>query len=104
MLLFKKILCPTDFSESSYKALKAASDLAKEFSSELLLIHVLSPVQVFPAAPGFAPGMPASGTYLPEDIAGTRVDHATESLKMTVKEKVSGDVKSKTETTLLQVY
>ena len=96
MLLFKKILCPTDFSEPSYKALKAADELAKEFSSELILIHVLSPVQVFPASPGFAPGQPVSNTYLPEDIAGDIEGHAMESLKLTIKEKVSEEVKSKT--------
>lgn len=96
MLLFKKILCPTDFSEPSYKALKAADDLAKEFKSQLIVIHVLSPVQVFPASPGFAPAQPVSNTYLPEDIAGSMEKHATESLEMIIREKVSPEVKSKT--------
>ncbi|NLD38963.1 MAG: universal stress protein [Desulfatiglans sp.] len=96
MLLFKRILCPTDFSEPSYKALKAADDLAKEFRAELILIHVVSPMQVFPSSPGFAPGMMASNAYLPEDIASDIKKHATESLEMTVKEKVSQGVKSKT--------
>ncbi|MFO7867153.1 MAG: universal stress protein [Candidatus Aminicenantes bacterium] len=40
----KKILCPTDFSEPSYKAVKAAGDLAEKFSAELILLHVVSPV------------------------------------------------------------
>lgn len=97
MLLFKKILCPTDFSEPSYKALKAAGELAKEFGAQLILIHVLSPVQVFPASPGFAPGMPVSNQYLPEDIAGVTEKHAIDSLTMTLKEKVSEEIKSKTE-------
>jgi universal stress protein A len=95
MLLFKRILCPTDFSEPSYKALKAADELAKEFRSELILLHVLSPIQAFPAASGFGPSMPVSGAYLPEDFMRTLEKHATESLEMTVKEKVSGEVKSK---------
>jgi hypothetical protein len=34
MLLLKKILCPTDFSEPSYRALKAARELALHFSAE----------------------------------------------------------------------
>jgi nucleotide-binding universal stress UspA family protein len=44
MLPFKKILCATDFSELSYEAIKAASELALQFSAELCLLHVVSPV------------------------------------------------------------
>lgn len=51
MLPFKKILCPTDFSEPSYEALKVANELALHFSSELLVVHVVAPVPVVPAAP-----------------------------------------------------
>jgi len=97
MLLFKKILCPTDFSEPSYKALKAANELAMEFKSELILIHVLSPIQAFPTSPGFAPGQPAASGYIPAQIAVEVDGHATESLNLTLKEKVSGDVNVKTE-------
>ena len=42
MLPFKKILYPTDFSEASYEALKAANELALHFSTELYLVHVVS--------------------------------------------------------------
>ena len=45
MLPFKKILCPTDFSEPSYQALDAAQELAASFSSSLLVIHVAAMVQ-----------------------------------------------------------
>lgn len=96
MLLFKRILCPTDFSESSYKALKAADDLAKEFRAELILVHVISPMQTFPSSPEFTAGLPASGIYLPEDIANDMKKHANESLEMTIKQRVSHEVKSKT--------
>ena len=44
MLPCKKILCPTDFSDASAEALKAAGELAAQFSAELLLVHVLPPV------------------------------------------------------------
>jgi universal stress protein A len=44
MLPFKKILCPTDFSEPSFEALKAAQELALHFSAELILVHVVAPV------------------------------------------------------------
>lgn len=44
MLTFKKILCPTDFSSYSYKALSVADDLAKTYDSEVLVLHVIAPV------------------------------------------------------------
>jgi len=51
MLPFKKILYPTDFSDPSYEALKAANELALHFSAELCVIHVVSPVVQPPADP-----------------------------------------------------
>lgn len=36
-----KILCPVDFSEASFRALKAADELKNVFSSELNVVHVL---------------------------------------------------------------
>jgi nucleotide-binding universal stress UspA family protein len=44
MLPFKKILCPTDFSEPSFEALSAAQELAQHFSAELVLVHAVAPV------------------------------------------------------------
>lgn len=55
MLPFKKILYPTDFSEASYEALKAANELALHFSAELCLVHVVSPV--VQTSPDFAPSV-----------------------------------------------
>jgi hypothetical protein len=49
ILPFRKILCPTDFSESSYEAIKTAGELAFHFGSELSLLHVVSPVPIVPA-------------------------------------------------------
>lgn len=40
MFPIKKILCPTDFSEPSFEALKAAAEMAQQFSSELFIVHV----------------------------------------------------------------
>jgi len=37
----RRILCPTDFSEASKKALKVANDLKDIFSAEMAVIHVL---------------------------------------------------------------
>lgn len=44
MFTINKILCPTDFSEPSYVGLKTANDLAAHFSTELILVHVVTPV------------------------------------------------------------
>lgn len=41
MFPFKKILCPTDFSEPSYEGLKWALQLAQHFGAELSIIHVI---------------------------------------------------------------
>ena len=56
MISIAKILCPIDFSEASYKALKAADGLASQYSSELTLLHVVVPVPMFTTgieSPGF---------------------------------------------------
>jgi len=49
MLPLKKILCPTDFSEPSYNALKTANELALHFSAELIVVHVIIPIHFLPA-------------------------------------------------------
>ena len=46
MLPFKRILCPTDFSEPAFMALKRAEELARHFSAELWVMHVI------PSLPG----------------------------------------------------
>jgi len=51
MIPLKKILCPTDFSEPSYEALKAGSELALHFDAELCLVHIVPPVPFVPTAP-----------------------------------------------------
>ena len=50
MIPIKKILCPTDFSEPSYKAVNAANELATHFDASLIIAHVLSPLPVYPAS------------------------------------------------------
>jgi nucleotide-binding universal stress UspA family protein len=41
MLSINKIICPTDFSEPSFEALKVADELAGHFGADLFLIHVV---------------------------------------------------------------
>ena len=48
MLPIRKIICPTDFSEPSYEAIKSAGELAFHFGSELCVLHVVSPVPSVP--------------------------------------------------------
>jgi universal stress protein A len=50
---FKKILCPTDFSDPAEKALKAAAGLALDYSSELLVVNVVEPIPTISAADTF---------------------------------------------------
>lgn len=49
MLPLKKILCPTDFSQHSYEALKVANELALKFSARLYVLHVTAPVPLITA-------------------------------------------------------
>jgi universal stress protein A len=68
MLPFKKILCPTDFSEFSQAAIREATELGSQFGSELLLLHVVTPV-VVPAAgvEPVPPNLPVNEQELEED-------------------------------------
>jgi len=90
MLPITKILCPTDFSEPSYKALEAANELARHFNAEIILIHILSPVFIYPAA-AFTPGLAKTS----ERSGVERDEMAYKSLSMTLKEKVSDSIKSR---------
>jgi len=57
----KKIVCPTDFSEGSFRALAEASELALHFGAEIYLVHV---IELLP--PMTEPGLP----LLQEDLHG----------------------------------
>ncbi|MCK5146764.1 universal stress protein [bacterium] len=48
MLPFKRILCPTDFSEFSLEALQTAITLAEQFSAELIVAHIVMPIPIVP--------------------------------------------------------
>lgn len=87
MLPIKTILCPTDLSGPSYKAIEVANELAVNFSANLILISVVTPIH-----PIGAPGVPASfkiGEYYEEMI-----DFATQSLEEIETEKISDGVKT----------
>lgn len=52
MLSFNKILCPIDFSEPSYRALRTADELARRYGAELHVLHVVPPVPLVELPPG----------------------------------------------------
>lgn len=88
MLPFKKILCPTDFSEPSYEALRLANQLALSFSAKLCLVHVVAPVPVLqaPAAPSTF-NIPAYQQEL--------VESSERSLQKLVKESVAEELEAR---------
>ena len=61
----RKILCPTDFSESAGEALKSAASLAGDYSAELLVAHVVES----PSGPGSVPTMEAAAVKNLEAVA-----------------------------------
>ena len=52
MLPIKNILCPTDFSDPSYEALKASDELAAHFGATLHIINVVPLVPIVEAPIG----------------------------------------------------
>lgn len=49
MTRMQRILCPTDFSDYSVRALDCAIELARAFDSSLWIVHVLDPPVLFGA-------------------------------------------------------
>lgn len=89
MLSIQKILCPTDFSEPSYRGVETANELASHFNAELILINVIPP-----PLPLGAPGVPAS--YKMEEYYRDMTEFAEESLEHLKQEKISDEVKVRT--------
>lgn len=58
MLTIKKILCPTDFSEPSYKGLEYAKELAALFKAELAVVYVLPLLAHQPTDPNISFSIP----------------------------------------------
>lgn len=95
MIPFRKILCPVDFSSPSIEALRAARDLAEKNSAELILIHVVQPVQ--PVAP---PGVPAG--YAIQGYYEERAAAAWKSLDQLVKNEMPERLKVRAKVVLGQ--
>jgi nucleotide-binding universal stress UspA family protein len=82
----QKILCSTDFSEPSYDGVKAANELAKYFSAELVVVHVMSSIPIVAAEP--------TGAQLPMVMKEIE-DTSRASLTKVENERISKEIKSK---------
>lgn len=65
MIGFKRILCPTDYSQASTKAFPYAFDLARRFNAEIYFVHV---IDSFPLAPDFT--LEAKSLGFTSDLVG----------------------------------
>jgi nucleotide-binding universal stress UspA family protein len=87
VLSIKRILWPTDFSEPSYRALRAAEELAQNFSAELVVLHVVPPIPVMPTG-GSLEGI-FSASY-PLEMES----QAREALRKVVEQNISGETRA----------
>jgi nucleotide-binding universal stress UspA family protein len=93
MVDFKTILCPTDFSDCSQRALEYATELAKTLGGELRLLHVVQ----LPLYVGLENGpatVAASAQYLEElrQRSEQRLRSAVEACHQSSGVKVSGSI------------
>jgi nucleotide-binding universal stress UspA family protein len=80
MLPIKKVLCPTDFSDPSLIALKAADEIAAHFSATLSVVHVIEPI---PAASKYIGE--AQSVEIPEEPKGFNIPEYQEHLEDAAK-------------------
>jgi len=91
MLPIKNILCPTDFSEPSYEALKVADELAAHFGAVIHIITVVPLVPIVEAPIGVESASFNIASYQ-QELEG----QAKKSLKTLVDQRVSKDTKVST--------
>jgi universal stress protein A len=91
MLPIKNILCPTDFSEPSYEALKVADELSTHFGAALHIITVVPLVPIVEAPIGVESASFNIASYQ-QELEG----QAKKSLKNLVDQKVNKDIKVST--------
>jgi nucleotide-binding universal stress UspA family protein len=92
MLPIKNILCPTDFSDPSYEALKVADELAVHFGAMLHIINVVPLVPIVEAPIGVESASFNVASYQ-QELEG----QAQKSLKNMTEQKISRGVKAVTE-------
>ncbi|MCX5993504.1 MAG: universal stress protein [Chloroflexi bacterium] len=92
MLPVKNILCPTDFSDPSYEALKAADELAAHFGATLHIINVVPLVPIVEAPIGVESASFNVASYQ-QELEG----QAQKSLKNLAEQKITRGVTAVTE-------
>ena len=60
MILLKRLVCPIDFSEPSLRGLSVGSRIAKHFSADLIIVHVITPFPTY-AVPGISSASGSGG-------------------------------------------
>jgi len=91
MLTVKKILCPSDFSDPSLKALELANEIAGYFRAELYILHIVAdlPPLYYPDHMGFE-------AYADFDVRKYQmnlIDDAHRKMDSIVREKITPDLK-----------
>jgi universal stress protein A len=89
MLPLRTVLCPLDFSDASYKALRTAADVASHFQAKLIIAHVI------PAASG----IPSEPMYVFEGPQGYQQEQETaaeERLAVAAKQQLPSELESHT--------
>jgi universal stress protein A len=92
MLPIKNILCPTDFSDPSYEALKVADELAAHFGATLHIINVVPLVPIVEAPIGVESASFNVASYQ-QELEG----QAQKSLKNLTEQKISRGTTAVTE-------
>jgi len=92
MLPIKNILCPTDFSDPSYEALKVADELAAHFGATLHVVNVVPLVPIVEAPIGVESASLNVASYQ-QELEG----QAQKSLKSLTEQKISKGVNIVTE-------
>ncbi|MBU8871865.1 MAG: universal stress protein [Gemmatimonadales bacterium] len=88
MFPFKKILCPTDFSEPSLCGLKMGGEMARQFDSEIILVNVHKPIPKLPS-----PRVEASETTFDISVYEKHIlEDAEENLTRIAKETLGEGV------------
>lgn len=88
MVSIKAILCPTDFSEPSYEALKYAIELAELTKAEMILTNVVPAIPPLPTNPNFV-------FQIPEYERGLHAD-AARKLHEVIEQRIPKGLKVRT--------
>ncbi len=87
MIVLRRVLAPTDFSDVSVATVVRAGEIAEHFGAELIVAHVIPPVPTLPTDPHYNFEVPAYQEALREN--------AERRLKETIRSHASAAVRSR---------